>query len=133
MTPMIDVVFLLLIFFVCAAAGQIPEALLPTTLSDGSAHSPQVVEPEPWVVEIWLRLIWNAAESRTIIELNDAKYDDFSALGASLRQLAELTPESPVILDIEAQVPLGDMIRAYDECRAADFESIHFAAEPAES
>ena len=30
MTPLIDVVFLLLIFFVCASTGQIRESLLPT-------------------------------------------------------------------------------------------------------
>ena len=42
MTPMIDVVFLLLIFFVCASIGQIPESLLPTPLNSGSIDSIRV-------------------------------------------------------------------------------------------
>ena len=37
MTPMIDVVFLLLIFFICAAAGQVKEAVLPTEMSRQAA------------------------------------------------------------------------------------------------
>ena len=37
MTPMIDVVFLLLIFFICASVGQRSEALLPTQLAEGGA------------------------------------------------------------------------------------------------
>ena len=35
MTPMIDVVFLLLIFFVCASVGQTADSLLPTELAAG--------------------------------------------------------------------------------------------------
>ena len=42
MTPLIDVVFLLLIFFVCASTGQIRESLLPTELSGGSIESAAV-------------------------------------------------------------------------------------------
>ena len=38
MTPMIDVVFLLLVFFVCASIGQAPEVLLPAELSVGSTE-----------------------------------------------------------------------------------------------
>ena len=35
MTPMIDVVFLLLVFFVCASVGQLPDFLLPAKLAPG--------------------------------------------------------------------------------------------------
>ena len=41
MTPMIDVVFQLLIFFVVASTGQVAEALLPTELAaSGTAAAP---------------------------------------------------------------------------------------------
>ena len=35
----------------------------------------------------------------------------------------------PVILDIEPNVPLGDVIEVYDACRAAEFQSVNFAVE----
>ena len=48
MTPMIDVVFLLLIFFVCTASFQIAEALLPAPLAyAGNVQTPTEIDIEP--------------------------------------------------------------------------------------
>ena len=46
MTPMIDVIFQLLIFFVCASAGQTLESHLPTELAAGTTES-AVISPAP--------------------------------------------------------------------------------------
>ena len=48
MTPMIDVVFQLLIFFICTASFQLAEELLPTSLAiTGDAAAPSIeIEPE---------------------------------------------------------------------------------------
>ena len=46
MTPMIDVVFLLLVFFVCASVGQKPDSLLPAELSTGETEAKVEVPPE---------------------------------------------------------------------------------------
>jgi len=128
MTPMIDVVFLLLIFFVCASVGQIRESLLPTELSAGTIESDAVVERPKPLGEVWLHLR-RTDDLRTVTELNGSEYRDFASLKANLIELAQLAPEIPVILDIEPDVPLGDLIRVYDTCRAAEFQSINFAAE----
>lgn len=133
MTSMIDVVFLLLIFFVCAASGQIHESQLATDLAPGSVESTEVVDVPKPLGEVWLRLKRRAGG--TVVEVKERDYDDFASLQETLVSLAELAPEIPVILDIEPNVPLGDMIRVYDACRAAQFESIHFATQtnPAKS
>jgi len=127
MTPMIDVVFLLLIFFVCASAGQVHEALLPTKLAAGDITSREAPPAERPLGEVWLRLKQDG--SRTRIELNDRQYDDFDTVRTTLKALAEAAPEIPVILDIDENVPLGAMIRAYDICRADGFDTVSFAAE----
>ena len=57
MTPLIDVVFLLLIFFVCASTGQIRESLLPTELSGGSIESAAAVPQERPLGEAWVRVM----------------------------------------------------------------------------
>ena len=128
MTPMIDVVFLLLIFFVCASVGQIRESLLPTKLSAGMVESEEVVEHPKPLGEVWLHLR-RIDDLRTVTQLNGREYRDFASLKAKLIELAQLAPEIPVILDIEPDVPLGDLVRVYDTCSAAEFQSINFAAE----
>lgn len=131
MTPMIDVIFQLLIFFVCASAGQIREEHLPTELAPGSIESAQPVVAERPFGEVWLRLKRRTAEPQqdatTIVELNEREYSDDGALRQTLTMLAETAPEMPVILDIEGAVPLGDVVRIYDVCQAAHFQEISFA------
>tara|TARA_R110002095_G_scaffold67111_4_gene57041 strand:- start:262 stop:744 length:483 start_codon:yes stop_codon:yes gene_type:complete len=127
MTPMIDVVFLLLIFFISASANQIREFLLPTELATGSIESTETVPQEKPLGEVWLKL--KRQDNQTIVELNEREYAQFDQLKQTLIALAELAPEIPVILDIEEDVPLGDMIRTYDTSLAAGFSSIHFATD----
>ena len=131
MTPMIDVIFQLLIFFVCASAGQLQEAHLPTELAPGSVESVNPVVVERPFGEVWLRLHRRADEAqqaeRTIVELNDREYSDDQALRQTLLALAETTPEIPVILDIDGPVPVGDVVRIYDACQSANFRQVSFA------
>jgi len=133
MTSMIDVVFLLLIFFVCAATGQIEESLLPTDLPAGdtpaAVASADVPPPVP-VDQVWVYLTLGE-QGQTVMSLNGTGYESFAALKKVLGALAELQPENPVILDIAPDVPAGEMIRVYDTCRAANFRSINFNARPA--
>jgi len=130
MTSMIDVVFLLLIFFVCAAAGQMSEALLPTDLAAGSTESAVAMEKPVPVDEVWIYLS-RGVDRQLVMKLNGTDYASFEALRTTLRGLAAIAAESPVILDIAPDVPAGEMIRVYDTCRAAGFESINFSAKRA--
>ena len=132
MTPMIDVVFLLLIFFVCASLGQVRESLLPTELAAGGIGSQEIRDrPKPFG-EVWL-FLRPGAGGRTEVQVNEGgeTYADFGRLKRQLDLLAAATTEIPVILDIEPNIPLGDMIRVFDTCDAAGFQSINFATDPA--
>ena len=131
MTPMIDVVFLLLIFFVCASAGQALEETLPTRLNIGSLKSDILAEdnPDPKKDEVWLTLKQSGV-NKTIIDMNGNEYTDFALLGETLKQLSKVASDLPVILDINKDVPMGKVLHVYDLCRAADFESVNFAANP---
>jgi len=127
MTPMIDVVFLLLIFFVCTASFQIPESVLPSPLSlDGaSADAPSdVVEPEleRVVIEIVQR------EDAGMIRINGRECASLDAMSELLVALVEIDASLPVILDIGGNVPVGTAIDVYDRCRLAGFRKIQFAA-----
>ncbi len=131
MTSMIDIIFQLLIFFVCASAGQIHESHLPTELTAGSIENPNAAVIERPLGEVWLKLHRRAGELNgnevTIAELNDREYSDERALRQTLVALAETANDIPVILDIDGPVPIGDVVRAYDACQAARFRNVSFA------
>lgn len=136
MTPMIDVVFLLLVFFVVAAAGQVQEAVMPTQLPEvgaSSVETPPVTPPERevWADQVWVRLFVDENTGRTSADVNGTVYDDLSQLTSVLSALGTLSTESPIVLDIAGPVPWGDVITVWDACRAAGFESINFAADTA--
>ena len=127
MTPMIDCVFLLLIFFVCASVGATSEAVLPTELAGGGvAAAPPEQTPEQ-LDRLWMKLL--PRDGRTVAELNGTTHPDLDALSAVLTGLkkAGAAGDMPVVLDVAAEVPLGDAIRVYDECLAAGFARIDFA------
>jgi len=130
MTSMIDVVFLLLIFFAVTGGSGVREFLLPAQLSAAggveSVAAPQAVKA--LTVDIWLKLSLDAAGGKTVVDMNGTSYFDLAALKTQLRALAELGPENPVVLDVAAEVPLGDLVDLYDTCRSAGFQTINFAA-----
>ena len=128
MTPLIDVVFQLLIFFICASTGHMKELLLPTDFRVGAIGAAETPEFEKPLGEVWIRL--KRTDESTTAFLEGREFRDLSQLDATLKALAAASTDIPVILDIEGEVPLGDVIRVYDACRAAKFRFVNFAASP---
>jgi biopolymer transport protein ExbD len=127
MTPMIDVVFQLMIFFICTASFQLAEELLPTSLAvtSGSSTSPIKIEPE---LE---RIVVSAtrANGSTQWIVNERPCQSLAEVREVLRAAAQIDRSLPVVLDVAGEVPLGDMIDVYDLCRLESFDKIQFAAE----
>jgi biopolymer transport protein ExbD len=127
MTPMIDVVFQLMIFFICTASFQLAEELLPTSLAVASGSStPSPIEMEPDLERIVVRA--THADGKTHWIVNERPCETVAEARQVLRAAAEIDPSLPVILDVAGEVPLGDMIDVYDLCRLERFEKIQFAA-----
>jgi len=128
MTPMIDVIFLLLIFFVCTASFQPPEEILPTRLSlPGAIDSQREVDPEIVDLdEIIVKLLWR--EGRARWQINNRDYSRLADVRAVLIATSEMKLDLPVILDVDAAVPMEDVIDLYDLCREVGLERIQFAA-----
>ncbi len=128
MAPMIDVIFLLLIFFVCTASFQPPEEILPTRLSmPGAVESAVEIDPELLDLdEIVVKVLWREGQAHW--QINGRDYDSLDAVGEVLTAAARLQSDLPVILDIEPTVPMEDVIDLYDICRAIGLEQVRFAA-----
>jgi biopolymer transport protein ExbD len=129
MTPMIDVVFQLLIFFLCTASFLAPEELLPTSLAIPSGNTvEQPIEPEPELERILVRA--TRVDDRTLWVVNGLPCDTLNEVNEVLQSVVDIDATLPVILDVAADVPLGDMIEVYDLARLAGFTRIQFAATP---
>lgn len=129
MTPMIDVVFLLLIFFVCTASFQTVEEVLPSQiLLSGAAASDMPLEPEEDELEdVIIALRLRDGQAQWVV--NEQTFTQLNQLRELLDRLVAIQPRLPVILDVGGDVPLGQAIDLYDLCRLLGYQEIRFAAE----
>lgn len=117
MTPMIDVVFLLLCFFVTSQLFAQWEAEIDIALP--TAQTGEIPQRLPG------ELIINITEGgRTVVNSRDLARDE---LGDMLVQLAQLFPGQPVILRADRATPYERVIEILDLCRKADIWNISFA------
>jgi biopolymer transport protein ExbD len=123
MTPMIDVVFQLIIFFLWTSSFQAVEYLLPGHLSlVAGTESAQLTEPPPEADfdEIVIRITGGDAEPRWL--LNELPLESLAQLRLRLRQIGEISREMPVLLHPDGEVPLGDVMDVYDLARQEQFQ-----------
>lgn len=128
MTPMIDVIFLLLTFFICTTSFRAAEEALPTNLlaaGTGRVELPPDPELEE-LEEVVVRVLWE--EQRPRWEINEQKLGALSDVRVVLAPLAQVQRNLPVVLRVAGEVPLGALIDVYDLCRQLGFERIQFAA-----
>jgi biopolymer transport protein ExbD len=132
MTPMIDVVFLLLIFFVCTADFQPPELVLPSQLPlprRGNTELPPQLDP----VDLEQLIVTVGGDAgRLHLQINGQPCASRVELRELLQALAAIDGELPVVLDVAARVPLGTAIDVFDDARLAGFRQVQFATESAE-
>jgi biopolymer transport protein ExbD len=125
MTPMIDVIFLLLVFFVCTASFVPPEGMLPTNLSQ-SGSTVEIILPKPEQLDIVRILLTFDQTPHWKVEGNLCR--SLQEVRQILNKLCELRQDIPVIIDSEETVPMEHVIDVYDSCRAAGLSKIQFAA-----
>ena len=134
MTPMIDVVFLLLVFFVWTASFQIIEQILPSEMSSQLGSDPvDLAEPPPEADfdDIVVKIGWNG--SSPTWTLNGQAVATVGALREKLTVLADIKNDATVILDPIAVVPLGYVIEVYDTAKLAGLVKVSFAVNPEQS
>ena len=134
MTPMIDVVFLLLVFFIWTASFQIPEQSLSSSIAappvgQGAAiETPLAAEDD--FDQVVVRVVADGEAVRW--RVNDQPVDNRRQLRSRLAAIASVRRTAPVVLHPDSDVPLGAVIATYDVARLAGFASIQFAT-PAEA
>jgi biopolymer transport protein ExbD len=134
MTPMIDVVFQLLIFFVWTSSFAVIEQVLPSSLSAASGKQESVLEqppPEADFDQVVIRISWDGQSPS--FRINDAPVPSLAEIRASLQRLHGVKQDATVILHPDPNVPLEHVINCYDQAKLVRFEKVSFAVNPQKS
>ena len=131
MTAMIDVVFLLLIFFLWTSSFEEPEFDLAGSLSlppVGNSQS-SVKTPQMPFDEIVIRII-QSSNGRQEIRLNESIVPSLPQLKIKLSSIVSIGVQPAVIVHPDSIISMEAAIAVYDVARAAGFDRVLFTATP---
>lgn len=134
LTPMIDVMFLLLIFFVCQLRFRLLDGRLDAYLPRDAGS---IRTEESPLEGLRIRLTRGAGE--TTVAVNGRPLEAILSTGSSaaipllrveraLREFRERWPDLPADLDPDAAVPTGHVVAVLDAAIAAGLPSIRFTS-----
>ena len=131
MTPMIDVVFLLLIFFVWTSSFEEPEYDHPSAFAEqpqqtGSRATSNEVPIDPFD-EIIIRL--SLSEGNLQIQLGEDPLPGLPELQERVAAVMELGVQPPIVIDPDGEVSMKDAVQVYDTVRAAGADRVLYATE----
>jgi biopolymer transport protein ExbD len=131
MTPMIDVVFLLLIFFVWTASFQIVEQVLPSNLTAAAgsqaANDSQPPPPEADFDDVVIKVHWNANQETPSWEVNDTRLDSLANVRDRLRTIGSIKQDAPIYILPDENAPMLHVIDVYDAARLEKFPQVNLA------
>lgn len=131
MTSMIDVVFLLLVFFLWTSSFDEPEFDLASALSlPPVGNSSSASEATPVLFDEIVVRITQAPSGESIIQFNGTELENLSALAARLRSIASVGAQPAVIVDPAPGITMETAIAVYDVARAAGFDRVLFTVKP---
>ncbi|QDV62161.1 ExbD/TolR family protein [Crateriforma conspicua] len=130
MTPMIDVVFLLLVFFVWTSSFEKPEFDLPSSIvqpPQGTSEVETADQPAESFDEIVVRLIESAGTMQ--IRMNGQAIDTADQLRQRLSEILALDVEPSVVIDPDGNITMDDAVHIYDVARSAGAARVLFATD----
>jgi biopolymer transport protein ExbD len=133
LTPMIDVVFQLLIFFIIGMQIRDPEGILATNLpKEGTGPDPGPVVPEVTVRLMKDTPVADGGQPGVRLFFEQYQCRDLADLEDRLKRLGEFVSRVPVVIDGAPDVPFGYILGAIDVCKKAAFTEIRMKRPPGE-
>ncbi len=129
LTPMIDVVFLLLVFFVCTMSFKVLQGRLDTELPKGVGPSAGEVVDLLEPIDLYVRND-PFARGGTRVRVGAGASYEVSKLPSVLAAARAVAPEAPVVLHADDPVTHGQVVSVVDACLAGGLDAIRFAAPP---
>lgn len=134
MTPMIDVVFLLLIFFLTTASFQKLEKHLPSASASPpeeklAGSQPSLTPPPPNASDISDIVIKiENADGLIRYKIQDEPVATLAELNQRLGVILAVKRDVPIVIDPANNVAAGDAIRVYDSIRTQGSQSVFMVA-----
>jgi len=122
-TSMIDVVFLLLLFFIAGAKMKIPEQKLDTRMPKEGINPPP---PPPFLPPEYNVYVDGTDSAKPLFMLNRMPVRDVNELSFKLRSIAAASPDSSVLIIGKNKTPFRYIVNALDACRLADISDVKF-------
>lgn len=117
MTPMLDIVFIMLIFFIVTTSFVKESGVTvnrPSAASAVNANKGNIMVAIKPDGQIWI----------------DRRSVDIRAVRANIEKLKAENPESGVVIQSDAQARTGVLVRVMDQIRMAGVDNISIAADP---
>jgi biopolymer transport protein ExbD len=128
LTPMIDVTFLLLIFFMLTLRFVDLDRKLEAELPRDVGPNPTRAEPPPEKLRIVVRATGQGAAREVAYAVGPITVSSVAQLRARLAELERLDPGRAVVIDARENVQQGDVVAVLDELVALEYGEIAFAA-----
>jgi biopolymer transport protein ExbD len=129
LTPLLDCVFMLLLFLIVATRFTTPEGFLTTALPGRSTAGADAFEVPRVPIRIYLSAEPGADAARIRLDTRTSepitRTDLAPALSRYLRRPG-VDKRTPVYLLAADDIPWDDVVNAYNAALAASFERIHF-------
>lgn len=120
MAPLIDIVFLTLVFFMTISAYSTLESEIDITLPTASSAVPD----ERMQGEIYINL---REDGRIVVNEREVSVEELQQI---LTRVATYFPGGSVIIRGDREAQLGNAIAILDACKNADIQNVSFAAVP---
>ena len=126
-TSMIDVVFLLLLFFIAGTKMRLPEQKLDTKLPN---EGPAPFRTSPIPPPQYNLYVDGTDSAQPVYMLNRLPVRDVNELAFKLRSVAAASPDCSVLVVGRNKTPFKYIISALDACRQADISDVKFQTLP---
>jgi biopolymer transport protein ExbD len=129
LAPMVDVVMVILVFFMLGTSLAVTEGVLPTELPSQIGPQGEAEISIVPTVRIYLWVSADGAGCRIRVMDEAMPTNSFSALRAYLRdkRIAGADPTGRVLITAESEVTYQSVISAMDACVRAGFSNIQFS------
>ena len=131
MTPMIDVVFLLIIFFLVTSGFEMIERMLPSSVSQEAPSAGGSGNQQSEVVEFGdaddVVIKVHNQGGQIVYEMASAKLTDRKELNKRLRTIIDINSDVPVVIHPDDDINMAACIGVYDLARSTGALRVFFA------
>jgi len=130
-TPLVDVIFCLCVFFMISFKFKQLEGKFDSWLPKGKGSAGALADSSI-LDEVRVAMYWDEANQRTVRQLKSRRVDNDDELAALIKEAHDdwvqmNKPETPVTIDAEARVPWEDVINVINLCKKNRIDNIEFA------